>query len=543
MNLKTMNGNIKALFQNRKFFRLIFILFLAVYLSVGISVFQDYNVSVDEPIQREHSRVAYKYINDKLFHREIDSMMNVDDLPEYAFKYYGVTMQLPLVFVEDFLHFDLSVRRIFQGRHLYNFLVCVAGYICFYFALKKIFGNRWYALAGMVLISLYPRFFAYQFYDIKNLIFAALNMAALLTLVNVVEKCNFLNILLFAFVTALTTNQRIMGVLFPVLLIGYFIVTDITQARIAHQEHTDETRQSAFGWKKYPLIIVLYLLAWFVITPAAWEEPVRTFYETFVGFSHYERWDGTMLFNGRLVTCEERPWYYLFAWFGISIPVWYLVLFAAGHVYAVVSVWKSENKWIDILGKYKWLTCSLALFWGAVGAVVILNSRIYEEWRHMYFVFVPFCCIAVYGLVFLLQKINREVIYGIAAVCLILQVVWLVRNHPYQAVYFNGVGRNIATKFDRDSWYMSNLEMLKWIADNDDGEQITVDGYFIEMAELVMDDRDAGRILHTQDDAKYIIANYTRVVGNTLEYEGYEEVYSVWVDKYKIGSVFRKKEM
>lgn len=542
MDLNTMNGNIKAIFQNRKFFWLIFILFLAVYLLVGISVFQDYNVSADEPIQREHSRVAYKYINDKLFHREIDSMMNVEELTEYEHKYYGVSMQLPLVFIEDCLHFDISMRRIFQGRHLYNFLICVLGYICFYFALKKIMGNRWYALAGMALISLYPRFYAYQFYDIKNMIFAALNMAALLTLVNVVERCNFLNILLFAFVAALTTNQRIMGVLFPVLLIGYFVVTDITQARIAHKEHVGEAQPSALGWKKYPLIIFIYLLAWFVITPAAWEEPVQTFYETFVGFSNYERWTGTMLFNGRLVTCEERPWYYLFVWFGISIPVWYLVLFAAGHVYAVVSVWKSESKWIDILGKYKWLTCSLALFWGSVGAVIILNSRIYEEWRHMFFVFVPFCCIAVYGFAFLLQLINKKAVCGVAAICLILQVVWLIGNHPYQSVYFNAIGRNIATKFDRDSWYASNLEMLKWIADNDDGEQITVEGNFADNARLVMDDADRDRIISTKNDTDYILANYTRVVGNTLEIEGYEEVYSVWVDKYKIGSVFRKQE-
>ena len=542
MDRKTINENIKGLLQNKKLFLLCFVLFLAVYLVVGVFVFQDYNVSVDEPIQREHSRVAYKYINEKILHREIDSMVSVRELAEYEHKYYGVTMQMPLVFVEDFLHFQLSIRRIFQGRHLYNFLICVVGYVCFYFALEKIFRSRWYALAGMILIALYPRFFAYQFYDIKNMIFAALNMVTLLTLVNVVEKYNFPNILLFALASALTTNQRIMGVLFPVILIGYFVVTDITNVMIVRKELTGIKQGGIRIFIKYPLVIFLYLFIWFCITPAAWEEPARTFYETFVGFSHYERWDGTMLFNGRLVTCEERPWYYLFVWFGISIPVWYLVLFAAGHVYAVVSVWKSENKWLDILGKYKWLTCSLALFWGAVGAVVILNSRIYEEWRHMFFVFVPFCCIAVYGFVFLQQHINKKAVCGIAAVCLVLQVVWIIANHPYQAVYFNAIGRNIAAKFDRDSWYMSNLEMLKWITDHDDGEQITVDGYFIEMAELVMDDEDINRILPTADNAKYIVANYTRVVGNTLEYAGYEEVYSVWVDKYKIGSVFRKKD-
>ena len=541
MNLKTMKGNIKALLENRRFFLLIFILFLAIYLLVGTSVFQDYNVSVDEPLERENSRVAYKYINEKIFHREIKNMANLKDLPEYEYKYYGVMMQIPLVFVEDFFHFDLSLRRIFQGRHLYNFLICVGGYICFYFALDKILRNRWYALTGMVLISLYPRFYAYQFYDIKNMIFAALNMVTFLTLVNVVEKCNFLNILLFAMTAALTTNQRIMGVLFPAVLIGYFVMVDITRMRNAHRENTDELRASALGWKKYPLIILLYFMTWFIITPAAWEEPVRTFYETFVGFSHYSGWNGTMLFNGRLVTCEERPWYYLFVWFGISIPVWYLVLFAAGHIYAVVSIWKSEHKWLDILGKYKWIICSLALFWGSVGAVIILNSRIYEEWRHMFFVFVPFCCIAVYGFVFLLQQINKKVVCGIAAICLTIQVVWLIGNHPYQAVYFNALGRNLATRFDRDTWHASNLEMLKWIVAHDDMAQITVEGTFIETACLVIDDGDKDRIITANEGANYILANYTRIVGNILEIEGYEEVYSVWVDKYKIGSVFRKQ--
>lgn len=517
----------------------IILLFFAIYLLSGFSVFQDYNVSVDEPIQREHSRITYKYVNEKLFHREIDSLSNLQDLPEYEHKYYGVAMQMPLMLVEDFFHFQLSIRRIFQGRHLYNFLICVVGYICFFFSLKKIFGNKWYALAGTVLLSLYPRFFAYQFYDIKNMLFAALNMITLLTLVNVVEKCNFLNILLFAFAAALTTNQRIMGVLFPAVLIGYFIITDITKARIAHKEKAFASHDFIVILKKYLLIVFFYLFAWFLITPAAWEEPFQTFYATFVGFSHYEKWDGTMLFNGRLVTCEERPWYYLFVWFGISIPIWYLVLFAAGHIYAVVSVRKSENKWNDILGKYKWLMCSLALFWGSVGAVIILNSRIYEEWRHMFFVFVPFCCIAVYGLVYLLQKINKKAVYGIATICLVLQVIWIMQNHPYQSVYFNVIGRNVATRFDRDSWHLSNLEMLRWILDNDDDGHITVDGVFIETAGLVIDEG-MDRISVTKGDAEYIIANYTGVIGNTLEYEGYEEVYTVWVDQFKIGSVFRK---
>ncbi len=528
-----MHDKIQNIFHSQKFFTAVFIVFLSLYMLIGLSSFQDYNVSVDEPIQREHSRVAYKYINEKLLHRQIASLADLPDLQEYEHKYYGVAIQMPLMLAEDLFHFDLSPRRIFQGRHLYNFLICTAGYICFFLALVKIFKNKWYAFAGMLFISLYPRFYACQYYDIKNMIFAALNMVTLLTLVNVAERCNITNILLFALAAAITTNQRIMGVLFPAVLIGYFAITDIVGKR---------KERGILILRKYVLVLFFYLLFWFAVTPAAWVSPIRTFYETFAGFSHYEKWNGTMHFNGRLVTCEERPWYYLFVWFGITIPVWQIALFAAGHVYAAVCIWESRRRPADLVGKHKWLACSLALFWGSVGAVIILNARIYETWRHMYFVFVPFCCICVYGLRFLAEKTGRYAAGAAVAVCLTVQVGWMVYNHPYQDVYFNAIGRKYATEFDRDTWHMSNLEMLKWIARNDDDDQITVQGYFLETAELVMDDTDTARIRIVPDDAEYIVANYTAVSGNTLSYEGYGEVYTVWTDNYKLGSVFRRLE-
>ncbi|MCH5248455.1 MAG: hypothetical protein J1E98_00915 [Lachnospiraceae bacterium] len=537
---------IKELARNKKLFSLVVILFFVVYLIIGLFIFRDYGVSADELVQRDHSRIAYKYINEKLFHREVDALSGLQDLPEYENKYYGVAMQIPLVVIEDVFHFQLSLRHIVLIRHLYNFLVCYAGYICFYFFLKKVFMNRWFALSGTALISLYPRFFANQFYDIKNIIFVALNMITLLMLVRVVEKCNFLNILIFAFSAALATNQRIMGIMFPVVLIGYFIIIDIMKIYTVNKEKNPFVlRDFVSILKKYILIIVLYMLSWFAITPTAWEQPLQTFYATFVKFSHYDTWNGTMIFNGRFITCEERPWYYLFVWFGISIPLLYLILFMLGHVYAVVSIYRSQDKWNDIIGKHKWLLCTLVLFWGSVGAVIFMNARIYGEWRHMFFVFVPFCCIAIYGLKWLLQVMDKKIVFGVIAICLLVQLIWLVKNHPYQFAYYNTVGKPLASGFDKDSWRLCNTEMLFWILANDDDDQISIElnasNGFIGVSQALLSEDEKRRLHFTRENPDYILDNYVTVIGNTIEYDGYEECYTIWVDDCKIASIFRKE--
>lgn len=532
-------ADIKEFLKNKKNLSFcMVILFFALYLVIGLSVYRDYGISYDELIQRDHSLVNYKYVNSKILNREIEYLSGEEDLPEYEHKYYGVAMQMPMVFVEDVFHFQLSTRHIILIRHLYNFLICVLGYICFYFFLKKTFLSRQLALFGVAFISLYPRFFAYQFYDVKNILFVALNMITLLALVRVVEKCSFLNILVFSFIAALTTNLRIMGVIFPVILIGYFIVTDLTK------KDAFLFRNFVSGLGKYLLIIVLYICCWFIITPAAWEEPVQTFKEIFIYFSHYDKWNGTMLFNGKPITCEERPWYYLFVWFGISIPLLYLLLFITGHVYTVVSIVKSKDKWNDILGKYKWLMCSLLLFWGSVGAVIISNSRIYGEWRHMYFVFVPFCCIALYGFRYLLEVVNKKIVYSVVIICLFLQVLWMVWNHPHQYVYFNSLGKQFASNFDRDTWRVSNAESLFWILNHDDDPEITIsaNSASLKVVQALLNEDEKSRLQLRKEDAKYIIEGYDSRAGNTVEYEGYAEVYTIWVDNFKISSVFKKIE-
>lgn len=521
--------------RKSKILQLIVIFYFILYFIVGICVYKDYGFSTDESAEWEESIVAYKYINSKIFHREVPELSKVADMEEFDHRYYGTAMQMPMVFIEDLSDFTLTTQQIFYMRHLMTFLVCFTGYICFYLALKKIFENCLPALAGTMVISLYPRIWGYQFTDLKNLIFLALNMMVLLALVYVVEIENMLTVSLFGCIAALATNQRIMAVVYPVVLLGYWLVRDITDV-IKRNNRV----KKVFLFGKYPFVIAVYFLSWVLISPFAWlENPFSAFINTFKSFSQYD-WNGTMVFIGRLITCEERPWYYLPVWFGLTIPFMYLVLFLTGHVALFWSLKKEEHVWESLIGKYKWPACGILLFWGIVGAVIILDSRIYIGWHHVYFVLMPFTVIAVYGLCFLARFFSKKIVGGMFVLCLAGLIGWMALNHPFQVVYFNFAGRHFAELFDRDEQRATSSVLLDWVLDHEE-KAVTICGETDSC--LLLTEEEKMRVsIAGEGEAEYFIDVFRNVVGNEPVHKGYEEVYASWVDGYKIGAVYQRIE-
>ncbi len=513
--------------------KLMVILYFVIYFIVGICVYRDYNYTTDESAEWEESIVAYKYINSEIFHRDVPELVKVKSMEEFDHRYYGTAMQMPMVFMEDLANFTLTTSQIFYMRHLITFLMCFTGYICFYFALKKIFGDRLCALMGVAMITLYPRFYGSQFTDLKNLIFLSLNMMVLLALVYAVEKENILTIFIFTGISALATNQRIMAVVFPIVLLGYWLVRDVTDII---KNKTEKKKLMLIG--KYPFVISAYFLIWYMISPFAWlEGPLEAFINTFKNFSKYD-WNGTMVFMGRIITCEERPWYYLPVWFGLTVPIIYLILFLAGHVVFICALRREGHTWDALLGRYKWAACCILLFWGIIGAVIISDSRIYVGWHHVYFAFMPFTVIMVNALKFFMERFPKKIIMLSFVLYMAVVSGWNIRNHPYQGVYFNPVGRQFATLFDRE--FTAGKVLVDWIMDNTEG-QITMCGETDNR--LLLSEDEKSRIRVTADEeGEYLIDNYRNVIGNDPVHEGYEEVYAVWVDGYKIGAVYRRTD-
>ena len=542
--------------NKERYLKYIVIGYMLLYFIIGVSTFKDYGISYDEPIQRQHSLVSYKYICEEYLGRDLSSyevFSDIPDIEEYQSKYYGILLQLPFVVIEDIYDFSLQTRTIYLIRHLGTFCYCCLGFIFFYLFLKKVFKNRGYAFFGLLLISLYPRFYGEKFYNIKDLIFVAACCLSYYGISLYLENGRKIKYGIIAgLFFAICTSSRMMGAMFPIILVAYLLVLDIRNKAFSKAK-VRLGRFSMPSWLKclidYCSILVPYFAIWYLATPAVWGKNLfKTFYEAFSYFGYYSLFTKTSLFAGKNLTPEEVPWHYLFTWIGITVPVYYIVLFFVGHAYWFKNITGIKDWFEKAIAENKYISLSVAMFWGPSVLAAVHMIRIYSSWRHMYFIVCPLIVLAVYGLKFILEfrsdkitAVIQKAAVCLIAFCMIIQVRWLYINHPYQYVYFNEIGNPIASQFDRDYWKVTTYDLIEYILANDERKYVKIgrtNNYRFGL--VLLQNFEKARIDPDNDDPDYIIGGYEGIVGNDYGYEGYYDYYCIVVDGNKMGTVFKK---
>lgn len=518
---------------------LILILFL-VYFAAGISLYKDYGISTDEPDERESTFTNIKYAIDFL---GMDGLEGANgDLENYDYRYYGVAMQVVPALVEWGMHFP-GEPTIWYIRHLWTFLVCYTGYICFYFMCRRVFSSRWLSLLGTAMLALYPRFFAEQFYNIKDMIFAAMVMISMFVTVRLIEsKYSIGWTLIFGVITAVTTNVRIVGAIFPILLLGYLWLTGILEKfELSIEEKNIHIFRTSI------LIIGGYTAVYCILMPICWKNPLKEVISVFIKFSDYDAWNGAIVFMGNVIGKDAIPWYYIPIWLLISLPIWYVILgiFLSGICgLALIRKVKKHEMTITVLMRNKYTVW--AFFVGFVPwlATVVLHSTLYGAWRHFYFILPPIVFVILSGLNYIrihsgFSDMVKKGIWVISFIGLMLQVGWIVGNHPFEMVYLNELGRIWGDSFDRDYWHLSEPELCRRILQEDDSESISLNATSLIFMRI-LSENERKRIL-IDDAPVYYIETYRGKTGNDVNMKGYEEYYSIVVDGYKVATIFKRK--
>lgn len=524
---------IRKIIMNRRFQTGLVICFFAIYFILGIFLVRDYGVSTDEPCEKTTMYVNLNYVLSK-FGKEA---MAVPDLDTYLDKYYGIVMQLPMCVFEIG---DLPLPVIYLGRHIYTFFVCFIGYLCFFFLCKRIFKSNYIALLGSAMVMLYPRFFAEQFYNLKDMIFTAVFMISMWATERLIaHEFSKKWIIIFSLIVAVTMNVRTFGIIFLMLILGYLWCIYITQANTNQIYHKGLTFRRTIGISLG--IVFCTLLIFTVSIPALWSKPFKGLTEMLTDFSHYAG-GGNVVFMGKVMENTEIPWYYVPVWILISVPIWYnIILVVTGGISGSKMICAVRNKQlIEKLVKYRYLLWAVMLFFIPWFGIAILGSTLYNGWRHCYFMLPPMILASLFGIQKLMREKKTAICTGIfIAAGLMIQCGWIIKNHPYEMVYFNEAGRNYAAEFDRDYWHLSELQAWKYISQKDDSDEITVNTSGYQFFTHVLDKDEKPRAV-ISDDPKYYIETYRGVVGNQVDIEGYEEIYAIIVDGFKVASVFRK---
>ena len=414
----------------------------------GIWICGDYGISWDEPTQRHIGEVNLQYI------RSGDDQL----LENFADRDHGAAFEVSLKWIEEVIS-PRQEGSIYFVRHLCSYLFFMASAWCMYLLGWRLFRQQWLALLGMVMLVTSPRIFAHAFFNSKDVPFLAAVVMALYALTAALEGGKAYQYILAGAACGFSMGIRTMGA----LLAGLACIVILTDL-IGKAQSPQRVLRNLFLFG-ISAAVLLYV-SW----PALWRHPVANFTASYRNLAHFSRWRGTVLFAGITYPGTALPVGYIPGWFCISTPVAWL---AAGLVgLALVVFYVFRRRAFGGNARAKMLLLCAALFIIPIVSVIALHSVLYDDWRHLYFIYAPFVVLAVFGLEQL-----RRLRYGKPLVALLagLQVLgvtaFMIRAHPYQQVYFNALvphtDEYLRHHYDYEYWGTSYRQALQYLLAHD----------------------------------------------------------------------------
>lgn len=494
------------------------LLFFSALLIIGIIIHRDYGLSWDDPVQRQLGLSTWDY-----------ALGRNTDLLQLINRYHNPFIEALQILPEKVLQ-PKSERAIYLSKHLFNFIFCWCGLIVFYLLALRLFKDFRYALLACLLFLLTPRLFAHCFYNSKDLPFLFLFVASIYFLVCWLEKPSWQNVAGMIITSGMLTGTRVLGVIIPVMILLAFVVS---------------VGRRKMGWREGKMILVYFLLypvSVYVFFPAIWPQPISGFFEALRLMSHFP-FDVTTFFIGATVHSLQTPWYYMPVWMGITIPIGWWFFFTIGITTLIMVIFRTRFISLPWLIIILWLLLPVA-------AVIILHSNLYEDGRHLFFIYPPFLLIVAAGIRTMFQKsftgekfirlFLPVVASGVLFITAVSIIAFMIRFHPHQHVYFNLAGRSYAADyFEKDYWGLSYRNALEFLVKYDRSDRIKV-RWKVDPCEwnlAWLNGYDRQRIHVTSyNDCDYYITNYRshRPVDASDE-----KLYEIRVQGFSIMAVYK----
>ncbi len=462
-------------------FRFLFVFLAAFLLILMPSISSDYGVTGDEHTQRVYGDKLLKH---KVTDGEDESYLQWKNLKYYGglFDYMTSRLNPPAdpnspyrVDAQGKAHpeheepgFQAPNRRfgdIYDFRHLINSLI---GFLMILFAgllAKEVTGSWRVAFLTLLFLALSPRIFGHSMNNPKDIPFAAAFIFTLYYIFKFVKQLpnpGKKSIALLAVGIAAAINVRVGGLLLIAYLglftgVAYLWKPEL-RAKLKDVKHL--AKIAGIGL----LISVLGYLGGQIFWPWARQAP---FSNPLVALGEMESFDTAIqiLFEGKRIWSDVVPWYYIPKWMAIGSPIFFLI----GLVLAVVL-------FVILRKSISTLVFALMLFAGVfpIAYAVAKESSLYDGMRHFLFVYPIFAVVAAWGWsmlvdVFKTNKIGKYAVGLVLAGLLALPAIFMVKNHPYQYVYFNeifgGVDKAYAN-YETDYWMTSMKGLTDWFIEN-----------------------------------------------------------------------------
>jgi len=424
------------------------LLICALFLLVGLTAAGDYGAIWDEGIQRQTAAANLDYILGRA-----DRI--VGDL--YHDRLYGVAFELPLLLVERALGLE-DYYYIHRLRVILTHLFfIIGGFFCYRLA-YHLFNNRLIAVLALLFYLLSPRIYGHSFFNSKDPVFLSMFVIALYLLERAFRKDTTGAFLLLGVAVGLLTNLRIMGImLFPAVIA-------MRGLDLLYAGSGAERKSILITAGLFPLTAGLTIYA---LSPHAWTNPLDYLTASLdLAVNHPVVWP--QLFQGEWFPSDQLPPHYNAVWFAITTPLLILLLGGIGIALAAARLCRRPGS-VFRNTRLRFAGLLLAAFLLPPLAVALLGSNQYTDWRHLYFVYAPFCLLAAGGLEWLAaawaqQRRWRFGMYGLTAAGLGLILLQITQLHPLQHLYFNSLVDRTTPEYLQTQYHFSFWELAYWAA-------------------------------------------------------------------------------
>jgi hypothetical protein len=409
---------------------------LAVLLPLMVALSRDFGVTWDEAARQRFGEQVVRYYEDDFALEEFETDGS---------RLYGGLFDATAVALQRLLPYDD-----YNIRHALNALFGWLG-IAACAALAARLAGPWAGLLAAILAVTAPRYLGHSMNNPKDIPFAAMGAWSLFAMSGIRFAYPYLPprvALGIGVAIGLALSVRPGGVLFIAYAGGLVLI-----ALVVNRERNP--RRLAATAAAFALAVFVASTLPMPVWPWLQTQPFIGLIDAVAGVSDVG-WDGTMLFDGREIRASAVPWDYVPVWLMYTTPP--VVL--AGALLSLGRLRHGASAALVVFGL--WFA---VLF--PIAYVIARRSTIYDEIRHLLFVIPPLFVLAALGWWWCLGALDhwrRAAAAVVLALGVLEPIVFQVRNHPNQVVYFNpilGGPRNAIQRYELDYWGNCHYEAMR----------------------------------------------------------------------------------
>ncbi len=452
--------NFGTWFENNKLWKQIFWTLSTIILVLMPLLSHSYGQSGDEWVQIVYGQDIWNY-----FFKDSKQALDYSNMSLQFQKQelYGGLFDFPMTI----LHSWFPSISLLTLRHFFNAL---SGALLMLFTglLTKRLSGKWF-LGALALLFIFfsPRIFGESMNNPKDIPFAAgfiIGSYAVIAFLQDFPKHNLRNAVLIALGWGIAFGIRSAGG----MLLGAYFVFFIGLYYILHKSFRDSLQADGNKLlKQFIIYFIAAIIGGYIIGLSAWpwglQSPISN---PLISLKEMTNRDVVLrvLFEGEYRPNSNMPWYYEFKWILMTNPV--IVVVGVALFILLFAKVKQQYGWFVLI------VPAFAAFFPLL-YMIYKHSSVHDTWRHVFFVYPFWVALSALGFDAAVTTIKNQKLkaipFVIAFIGLLPMVVWAVRTHPNQYVYFNefvGGVEGAYGYYDIDYYQNSGKQAADWIIKN-----------------------------------------------------------------------------